>query len=72
MPRVSDPVSDSVWRVPKPTSVRIVFSMRCGEISATNAATSGCSGTRGAAGAAVCAIAGTVEAKKMAVAKAVI
>jgi hypothetical protein len=35
MPRVSDSVSDIVWRVPKLTSLRTSLSMRLGEISAT-------------------------------------
>jgi hypothetical protein len=35
MPRVSDTVSDMVWRVWKPTSLRTCASMRCGEMSAT-------------------------------------
>src|SRR5882724_4885422 len=35
MPRISDSVSDSVWRVSKPASVRIVRSIRAGEMAAT-------------------------------------
>jgi hypothetical protein len=35
MPRVSESVSESVLRVPKPTSVRMSRSMRSGEASAT-------------------------------------
>jgi hypothetical protein len=31
MPRVSDFVSDNVWRVPKPTSLRMSASMRAAD-----------------------------------------
>ena len=40
MPRVSEAMSDSVWRVPKPTSLRMRASMRAGLTSASMALSS--------------------------------
>jgi hypothetical protein len=40
MPRVSESVSDKVWRVPKPTSDLIRASIRCVETAAAAAVTS--------------------------------
>ena len=54
MPRVSDSVSDSVWRVPKPTRVRMSASIR----AADGAVAMSCNcGTDAGGGAVVAAIA---------------